>query len=245
MTSQTQAKVSDSILAKIQKTYMKSKEEHNPSENERAVCLEKVYQMLAQHNLTLTDIEGPSVENEVGEEVLDNFQLEPWGQTLISSVCKLYYTEWFMAGRRRPSGSVKYTPTIVGTPGNIAATISMVRFLANSIRTEQGKLRFADELSKRSFKLGAVSSIAKRVQELLLSELPTAQTTNFSEANPAVPGTQLVALRSKLIVANEEYNAKAHPNLQKRTARPLEINVNSYAQGVAFGSTVSLNRQLK
>jgi ribosomal protein L13 len=217
-----------SIVEKVKKLLALADSDKNSHEHERAVAMQAAMDLLAKHNLSMTEITAHSLDVPP-EEVSANFKLEPWVRRILSASCKLYYTRYYMIGTRNQQNRLERNPVFVGTAENIAVTINVATWLLNSVRLESNRI-YRDAFERRSFRLGAADRIFERACEIMLSEINSGKSA----------GTSLIILRNQFEKANEKHmNAK---NLKEFKSRTVYLDGNAFADGEAFGNQVGLSR---
>jgi Protein of unknown function (DUF2786) len=220
--------IEKSIVEKVRKLLALADSDKNSHEHERAVAMQAAMDLLAKHNLSMTEITAQSLDVPP-EEVSVNFKLEPWVRRILSAACKLYYTRYYMVGQRNRYNRLDRNPVFVGTAENIAVTISVATWLLKSVRLESNRM-YQESFERRSFRLGAADRIFERACEIMLSE----------KDNGSTGGTSLMVLRNQFEKANEMHmSAKNLKNFKPRT---LYMDGNAFADGEAFGNQVGLSK---
>jgi hypothetical protein len=217
-----------SIVEKVRKLLALADSNKNSHEHERAVAMQAAMDLLAKHNLSMTEITAQNLEIPP-EEVSASFKLEPWVRRILSAVCKLYYTRYYMVGQRNRNNRLDRNPVFVGTAENIAVTISVATWLLNSVRLESNRM-YQDAFERRSFRLGAADRIFERACEIMLSE----------KNEGATIGTSLMVLRNQFEKSNEMHMSTK--NLKEFKPRTVYMDGNAFAEGEAFGAQVGLSK---
>lgn len=214
------------VIQKIQKLLALAG--NNPNENERAVAMERVHELLAKYNLSLLDVENAKFSDVTMIHAM-HIKKERWIHFLLNAVCRLYYTRHLTAEVKR-----KEWPIFIGTSENIQATISVVTFLVETIK-RQARERFSSSKDKRSFCVGATNAIIDRAKAII----------ERAEGAPTT-GTQLMVLTDKLQAKNDEFISGLQ-NVIDRKGRDTNSNVNPYAYvaGLIEGRRLSLKPQPK
>jgi hypothetical protein len=145
----------ESVVTKIKKLLALA--DGNQNEHEREVSMQLALDLLAKHNLSMSQVQGLSPKMEIKtEEVHGNFKLDPWIRVVLSASCKLYYTDYYIDvnwdWRRNRNDR---TPIFVGTAENIAVTSDVSNWLIKSIRKESNWM-YTDEFERRSGASGSV-----------------------------------------------------------------------------------------
>ncbi len=217
----------ESIVEKIKKLLALA--DGNQNEHEREVAMQFAMDLLAKHNLTMSQIEC-DISKLSTIEIDGDFRLEPWIRRILQAACKLYYTEFYISQRidyfRHCQVSV---PVFIGSAENIAVTIDVATWLVNSVRKESNRV-YKDSYERRSFRLGAADRIVARALEMVTAE---------SHQSVVRTGTSLMVVRNQLAKANQSHLAKL--NLRPFKSRSSFVTPEAYADGEAYGSQVGLH----
>jgi hypothetical protein len=214
----------------------------NQNEHERDRAMEAAMELLARHNLTLSQI-TPADAASCVQAVRAKFNLDVWARVVLSAACELYYTSFYIQqdfdydpnyGYRE----VKY-PMFVGTEENIAVTIEMCIWLLDSIRKESNRMYKVDRL-RRSFRLGAADKLAERAHAIIETEKAAAVAAEPGET-PENAANGLILLRNQLERANEDYMSSL--NLRYSKPRAVSFYEEAYENGEAFGEQMHLHRR--
>lgn len=222
--------IDKSIIERVRKLLALADSDRNSHEHERKVAMQAAMDLLAKHNLSLTQVDDATFNLEL-DEVTANFKTDPWIRTILSAACKLFYTDYYFKGTRNWQGRLERFPVFVGTPENIAVTIEMAGWFIQSVRQESNFL-YTDAFERRSFRLGAARRIYARALEMMKAELDTMESS----------GTSLVVLRNQFESANAAHLAAK--NLGKFKSRGVYLDQAAYADGKMYGDQVGLNRQV-
>jgi hypothetical protein len=217
-----------SIVEKVRKLLAFADSDKNSHEHERTVAMQAAMDLLAKHNLSMTEITAQSLDVPP-EEVAANFKLEPWVRRILSAACKLYYTRYYMVGKRNQNNRLDRNPVFVGTSENIEVTISVATWLLKSVRMESNRM-YQEPFERRSFRLGAADRIYERACEIMLAE----------QHNGSTVGTSLMVLRNKFEKANELHMSAK--KLKEFKSRTVYLDGNAFADGEAFGDQVGLSK---
>ena len=220
-----------SIVEKIRKLLALADTKKNSHEHEREVAMQAAMDLLAKHNLSMTQVEN-SVLDIRPEEIHLDIKLDPWIRDILSAACRLYYTDYYMTGSRNWQGRIERHPVFVGTTENVAITIDMATWLINSIRLESNRL-YKDPYERRSFRVGAADRILRRALELRAVERQNITTTT---------GTDLMVLRNRFEQANQEFLGTKR--FQTFKPRSVYLDESAFADGKSFGDQVGLSRQV-
>jgi hypothetical protein len=219
--------VDESIVEKIKKLLALA--DGNQNEHERAVAMQFAMELLAKHNLSMSEVKDTDFGTKTDEFVSD-FRLDPWVRVVIRAACKLYYTEVYTSTRYDLWGRKLRVAVFVGTTENIAVTMEVAGWLVSSIRNESNRA-YKEQFERRSFRLGAADRILDRAKELMEAERHTATTST---------GTSLMVVRNQLERANHEHLAKL--NLRHTRRRSSYIAPDAYSRGEKYGERVRLSQ---
>lgn len=225
----------ESVVAKIQKLLALAKD--NANENERNQAMDKAQRLMQQHNLDMSKVMQNAATGQMKFEV-DIFQSEIkrsiHRDLIVLAACKLYYTDVFI--------DTNNAYTFYGTPENIQVTISMAKWLAESIEREAKERGIPGGTPRNSFMRGAARSIFERAEQKVKWEKEAGEVFN-SESSQA-PGTALMVIRNTLTKANEEYRDKHLGHLRKGRTGHRAHDSEHYNAGRSYGNSVGLHNQI-
>ncbi|MGH9553051.1 MAG: DUF2786 domain-containing protein [Terriglobales bacterium] len=216
-----------SIVEKIKKLLALA--DGNQNEHEREVAMQFAMDLLAKHNLTISQIEGDFL-NQTTTEIEGHFRLEPWIRAVLKAACTLYYTEVYISERLDHRWRKVSVPMFVGTAENIAVTMDVAAWLLDSVRKESNRV-YKDQFERRSFRLGAADRIFERALKMIEAE---------KRGDASTTGTSLMLVRTQLERANQEQLAKL--NLRPGRSRSSYLDNDAYADGEAYGTQIGLNK---
>lgn len=231
----------ESITIKIQKLLALA--DGNANEHEREMAMKFAMELLAKHNLSLSEVQSSTFDVEI-QEIFVQLRLDPWVRFILTAACKLYYTDFMMRPVYKNYNRKEYHPVFIGTEENIKVTIEMASWLMNSVRIESNWL-FDEAYERRSFRLGASHKIFERAQTLIQEE--KAQSASCGDVdvdgNRNTAGTSLMVIRNKLEKANADYVAKKSSGTFK--SRGSSAAPEAYDMGQAYGDSVNLGKTPK
>ncbi len=118
-------KPEDSVVSKVKKLLALAS--GNQNDHEREVAMKFAMDLLAKHNLTMEQLEGPERSGNVQQLEENSFRLEPWVRQVLNAVCMIYYTDYFICTKVvsvrqdmwtfQTRTSTKDVPVFVGTAG--------------------------------------------------------------------------------------------------------------------------------
>lgn len=202
------------------------------TEAERETALRMAYNILAKHNLSMSDLPADST----GEVRLDQrltISADKWARNICQSVAELFFCKYFFC---RTGVSGKDIHVFVGLQSNSITAMNMSEFLVKSIKKEAGKLyKSATSPQGRSFCVGTMTTIHHRVKDML------------ADKTEAEPGTAvaLCRLHDSEMSANVKFIEEMGTSLVKAKARAdNSIRYGAFQDGKEFGAKVSLNNQV-
>lgn len=203
------------------------------TEAERETALRMAYNLLAKYNLSLSDLPEDS-SNEARERQDVVISADRWARSLAQAVAKLFFCKYFYS-QTGTSGKDKHC--FVGRQSNVITARYMSEFLIKSVKRESTS-RYKSPTSPhgRSFCVGTVDSIRKRVEEMVKQD------------TESTPGTALVlvTLHQREADANSKWLEQEGLSLTTSKARAdNSLRVGAFYDGREYGKTVSLNQQVK
>lgn len=220
---------STAILEKIRKLLALA--EGNANEHERDVAMKFAHELLAKHNLTISEVNDNADKFDT-VEIEGDFKLEPWVRSVLRAACTLYYTTFYMSKRYSFFRQTPIlVPIFVGMEDNIAVTVAMSYWFIDSIRLESNRL-YRDNYQRRSFRLGAAQKLYERALELVEAEQ--------SQEQSKTAGTSLMVIRNNLETANEKHMASL--NLSSFRGRSTYIDPDAYNDGEDFANRLPVGR---
>ena len=203
------------------------------TEAERETALRMAYNLLAKYNLSISDL--PSDQDTEARERQDVvISADRWARSLAQAVAKLFFCKYFYIGTGT-SGKDKHC--FVGRQSNVITARYMSEFLIKSIKREASR-RYKSPTTPqgRSFCVGTVDSIRKRVEEMIKTD------------TESTPGTALVlaSLHQREADANSKWLEQEGLSLTTSKARAdNSLRAGAFYEGREYGKTVSLNQQVK
>ena len=202
------------------------------TEAERETALRMAYNLLAKYNLSISDL--PSEQDNEAREWQDVvISADRWARSLAQAVAKLFFCRYFYSGTGT-SGKDKHC--FVGRQSNVITARYMSEFLIKSVKREAtGRYKSPTSPQGRSFCVGTVDSIRKRVEEMIKTD------------TESTPGTALVlaSLHQREADANSKWLEQAglFPTPSKARA-DNSLRASAFYDGREYGKTVSLNQQV-
>ena len=223
--------VEDKVLERVKKMLALGNDA-GATEGERETALRMAYNLLAKYNLSLSDLPDDQ-NNEVRERQDTVISADRWARSLAYAVAKLFFCRYFYS-RTGTSGKDKHC--FVGRQSNVNTARYMTEYLIKSIKREATS-RYSSPTSPhgRSFCVGTVDSIRKRVEEMIKTD------------TESTPGTALVlaSLHQREEDANNKWLEQAGTSLTTSKSRAdNSLRAGAFYDGRDYGKTVSLNQQV-
>lgn len=201
------------------------------AEGERENALRMAYNLLAKHNLAMSDIPGDEM-NEGREKQEITVSADKWARSLSGSVARLFFCKYFFSLTRTSGKDNHY---FVGRVSNVTTAMLMAEFIIKSIKREASK-RYKSSTTPegRSFCVGTVNAIHHRVTEMLKTD------------TEATVGSALVLadLHKTEADANALWLSGEGVELVSSKSRAASVVGSAFRDGKAFGATVSLANQV-
>jgi uncharacterized protein DUF2786 len=230
---------------------------NNPSENEATIALEKASALMAEHNLTMAQVDAHGTGDERIEEKHNAaYRQQTWARLIWGSVARLNFcmhrywhnnrgdTGWHI----KPGGKHEKRPPrevdehiIIGTRSNVEATKAMCDYLINTVERLARESGLTSVRDLHAFKLGCARRLEVRI-DLLHDKRAQARKPRPASSNLPVLADVYRAHER----ANEDLYAKIYG---KRPAGGgggyLSSNRDSaYESGQRAGGKVSLATQV-
>jgi hypothetical protein len=229
--------------------------DNNPSEAEAAIALERASALMAEHNLTMAQVEAHGGGEQRIEASHDGaYRSQTWARSIWGSVARLnfcMYSYWHsnrgdVGWYQKPGGGIERGPprkvdehSVIGTRANVESTKAMVDYLIGAIERLADESEFWLARDLHAFKLGCARRLQVRLH--LLRE------KRAKAKRPSVPTTlpvlaDVYAAHEK---ANEELYAKIYGHGSGGSGSYLSTSRHSaYESGQKAGSKINLNAQV-
>ena len=216
---------------------------NNPSEVEAAIALERASALMAEHNLTMAQVDAHGTGDERVEEKHNAaYRQQTWARLIWGSVCDLNFCLYcYWCSQRREGGREVDEHKIIGTRSNVETTKAMVDYLITTIERLARESEFIGQRDLHAFKLGCARRLSVRLDLL--------RHKRAEEKKPPSASSTLPVLRDVYAAhqaANEDTYAKIHGKRPKFAAGSAlgTSSLGAYERGQRAGSKVSLNTQV-
>lgn len=202
------------------------------TEAERETALRMAYNLLAKYNLSMGDLpEDQSNEARERQDVV--ISADRWARSLAQAAAKLFFCKYFYS---KTGTSGKDRHCFVGRQSNVMTALYMAEYLIKSVKREAtSRYKSPTTPQGRSFCVGTVDSIRKRVEQMIKTD------------TESTPGTALVlaSLHEREADANKKWLNGAGVSLTTSKARADNaLRAGAFYDGREYGKTVSLNKQV-
>lgn len=227
----------ETILERVAKLLALS---NSPNENEAAAALAKAHELLAAHNLSLSEVNMDSdkpVIEEIGHMTAESKAGAQWVRQIWQAACRLYFCEYAYS-----RGNHRTYHWIIGSASNSQTACAMAEYLTKTV------IRLANEASKNnsdpyiskgrfnnSFRTGCAMRLVSRMRKMR-SEAETPSSKN--------PGN-LPMLYKQTQEALDDYSKN---NLGTTKSKSRAISASSSAglrAGREAGNSVGLHTQVE
>lgn len=205
------------------------------TEAEASTALSMAHELLAKHNLKMSDIEEREVKDEdIIEAREEGKPGRTWQGQIWYAVSELYFCQYYTSDFTLPSGKRGRSYVVVGRESNVETVREVAGYLTalcDSIARNEPNV---DILWRNSFKNGFSARIGERCRET------RAAATKKLEANGAM--LPIVALYELTKRENKDFLAARGVRLTVRSARSSYRNAEGYRAGRDAGSSASLSK---
>jgi hypothetical protein len=218
---------------------------NNPSEAEAAMAMERASALLAEHNLTMAEVETLGTDDGRVEDTHKSERArQTWARSLWGAVADLNFC--FHCYTPRSWGPTSMDEHIlIGTRANVEATKAMALYL---VETVERLARECPDLhgphERHAFKLGCSRRLCVRLRELQRQRATAATSKRQEQAGGNLPA--LASLYEAHELANKELYLQRHGRMPQagRSVRYLQ-NWGAYELGKEAGDRVGLDTQIK
>jgi len=214
------------------------------TEGERDNAMRMAHATLAKYNISLTDIESGENQEE-RKRISQEYIGKPWARIAANAIARLYFCHYYSS--RGKGDKVKHT--FIGRYSNAITAQEIAYFVITAMHEEGMRYQRTndDAGAYRSFTLGAAYRVQDRCTELR-QEAEKQGMKADEEDVIKTPGTSLVIanLYKTEHDANREYMESLGVRLKTgRRVSSRGLDRFAFSDGVTYGGTISLNRQVK
>ena len=215
------------IVDKIQKLLALTE---SSNEHEAALAAEKAHELLAEHNLSMAQVESASKKEKLNEQVGHTSATSKlgarWVRNLWLATARLYFCEYLYS-----RGNHKTYHTVIGSEANTTTACHMAEFFTQSVvKMSKGSS------SQSSFRTGCALRLVARLNEMrkLAQEQPV---TASNKSN-------LPALYEQTKEQLDNYISDTWGELKNVPSRNFSIaDSNAYDAGRKAANSIGLNTQ--
>jgi hypothetical protein len=236
MTTDTkqETQLHDKILDKVKKMLTLANCE-GATEGERTAALKMSFNLLAKHNLTMSQVDAHNnTPQEKRESQKATFVVYPWARQIAGLVGGLFFCNYYYM---RSETGKQATHVFIGKESNAATAQYMSEFVVKSVCREAARMYgSAIAPEARCFAVGVVNSLSQRIKEI-------------KAANDTEVGTGSALALVNLYAVNQSANAlwltDNGVTLRTRTSSTKGVtDSDAYHAGRDFGKKVSLSPQI-
>jgi len=206
----------------------------SPNEHEAAAAAAKAHALLAEHNLTMAevqDVEEPT-DVEIGHMTHSSRHSSPWVRQLWFAVAKTYFCDYFYYTRNHRTHH-----TIIGNATNSQLACAMGDYLQSTVmRLANSECRGQSGSFKTGFKKGAVARLRTRLREMREVKTEEVKDVKNSSNLPA-----LYEQNDQMLAA---YVKETFGELGKAVSRERNTSSAGYYAGQAAADNIGLHAQI-
>ena len=222
------------IEEKIQKLLIMA--ERGGTENEMQVAMRMVQELLAKHNLEMSDVQKTEIEDEdIIQEKNDIDNNVPWQRNIYYSIGRLYFCKVYSSYSYLPFGKKYVSMAVVGKQSNVQ-TVRIIAEYVIKLCNELSKQPGTDRSWRNSFKNGFQSRLSQRVTEEL-RQMQTVIGKDREQTQNAIAIRDLYAISAR---NNDEWLKAQGINLSTGRSSTYSRNSAGYNAGGQAANNVSL-----
>lgn len=218
---------------------------NNPNEAEAAAATEKVHALLAEHNLSMTDVKTTTEEDkdEVAIQGSTYTSTHPWRRPLARTIAEMNFCRYLYIQHRFPKEQTEHI--FIGTPININVATMMFDYLTKAVE------RFANEGAKKEpaetrstyrvvFRRACALRLCTRIQERM-------NATKQRSTQSIVEGKNLPALMSlyeRYEAAANAYVKQTYPGAVSKNVKSRTTHYRASYEGALAGDKIGLDQQV-
>lgn len=229
----------ETILSKVKKLLTLAND-NGASESEAEVAMQKAHALLAEHNLSMSDIKETSNSKIVEKDYLE-YETSIWRREVYHAAADLYFCDYFyQTGKITVNGKIKYAiqHTFIGTEENSLVAREMANYFINTIEKLSKPYKGSGKRFMTSFKRGASVRLRERVKNHI---------EKAKNGEAVVDGKNLPALLSLY----EQSKSAIEQHLQdqgyiiKSNSSNTEVDPEAFILGAKAGETIGLHTQIE
>jgi Protein of unknown function (DUF2786) len=223
---------------------------NNPSEAEAAAAMERASALMAEHNLTMAQINilGANREERTETQYEGQSVRQTWARSISDAVADLNFCFYCYRAPRRSGIAPRRTDIhfVVGTRANVESTKLMALYLVDTVERLARECAQTSGHEKHAFKLGCAHRLAERLRQLRDERIAAQKEAQQSPPTPTKTNLPTLAgVYETHEAANREFYAKLHKRMPRRRRGSGTTNWDVYQLGRIAGNDVGLNAQVK
>jgi len=233
----------DKLIAKIKKLMALTS---SPNEHEAALAAEKMQAILAEHNLSMTDVkaakEGFDGIKTDGDLRTNSF---PWRRSLANAVAQMYFCKYFFVTHRKPGGNARSghdSHHFVGASHNIEVAKMMFGYLNETVDRLAREGAKAHPENRSGYITSFTNACAGRLVTRIYDRIEAAKRGEVK--NEAGKSMALVVLYTETEKQLQAYLDDRHGPMKSRPSRARLTNMAGTLDGRAAGDKIGLDQQV-
>ena len=219
----------------------------SPNEHEAALAAKKAQELLAEHNLSLSELEGK--EEEGTEDGIFETASQPWQRPICGGVAKLYFCYYYFSFAKYP------TPTrrcgyirkdrhhFIGAAHNVAVAQMMAEYLLDTVeRLGKEGSKTVSNAERSCYITTFRATCSARLRSRLYELWQAGQKPQVTTTGTTLPA--LTSLYEQAQVAGKQYLAEQGVRIHDVKNRMTLSHAQGMSDGKAAGDSISLNTQV-
>lgn len=228
--------IDESIIRRI-KACLNLADGRNATEAEAALALERAHDLLAKHNLTMSDVRESGKERLGVVQPIESGDDNMWRIAIGGAISMLYFSGYFV--RHMDTGTRHY---FVGTQANALTTRMLFQYLTNTI--ERSAQEGADKIppdERTAYVETFCSTAAFRLVKRIRARMEESRTKGL------VGTANALVVASMYDQAKAEIDAFMEENIGAKSLipyRPELSHLQGYADGAHLGEAIGFDQQV-
>lgn len=221
---------SEKVLRKIRALLARADEARNDNEHERKIAMRQATKLMDEYSISLSQAMSDEDARDVGEYIVGS---QRWKSMAVAAVGRLYGCKVYSVGKGPGKRCM-----VVGRESARVVVMELSKYVHKSIEREAKQFRGYGRGFIVSFKVGAASGVTHQV-DALIRDRAAGETVSDSKA------MVIVDYYKNELARNEAYIKNELGITLRSGGRTTASNRTAYWQGREYGSSLSLNNQIK
>ena len=229
--------MNEKLLKKMKALLKMSRDAAN--ENEATTAMRQLHALLAKHNISMSDIDGPEEAEQMGETGFNTY-VRPWVKIIAMNVAELYFCQIYLSSRGR-----KVDIMVVGSEVNrhfASHMIQNIMHVINIASQREASANYDKGPQWSSFQTSFLNSAAVTIKNRCQQLIQDAKCGDLKDET----GTALVL--ASVYDTHQKLTTEFMDNLNLRSNKGRKLSMESAhgaAAGHAAGNRVQLTRSLQ